>query len=134
MFVSVPLGSIGRMGVSKAAGCALSIYIDDMTLSGVRVTQKLIWAVKQCIHGAGLRYHEEKRAVDRACEVTGAIITNGELRVPNRQHKKLREAKKAKDRQRSSKDSAKIVGALAGLKGQFDQITNANAKRTAGVG
>jgi hypothetical protein len=112
--------------LAKTAGCALSIYIDDMTLSGPSVTQKLIWAVKQCIHGGGLRYHKEKRSVERACEVTGVIINNGELRVPNRQHKKLREARRARDRERNSKDSASIIGRLAGLKGQFDQIANAN--------
>nr|WP_281365453.1 reverse transcriptase family protein [Hyphomicrobium methylovorum] len=120
--------------LAKANGCVLSIYIDDITLSGPHVSKKLVWEVKECIHRAGLRYHKEKRSIDRACEVTGVIIDRTELKVPNRQHKKLREAKRARDRDRNSKDSAKIVGRLAGLQGQFDQIANGNVKRPADVG
>jgi hypothetical protein len=114
--------------LAKGAGCTLSIYIDDMTLSGTHVPQKLVWAVKRAIHAGGLRYHKEKRAVDRACEVTGVIITNKELRAPNRQHKKLREAKKLMDAlRRNPVSSSRIVGRLAGLTGQFNQIYSANS-------
>ena len=113
--------------LAKAAGCNLSIYIDDMTVSGVHVPQKLIWAVKMAIYGGGLRYHKEKRSIDRACEVTGVIIASGELRAPNRQYWKVLEAKKAKDRHQDPQDRAKILGTLAGLTGQLKQIASTNS-------
>lgn len=120
--------------LAKTNGCVLSIYIDDITISGQHVSGKLVWDVKECIHRAGLRYHKEKRSVDRACEVTGVIVKDGILTAPNRQYKKLREAKRARDRNLNPKDRATIIGRLAGLKGQFDQIANGNARRDAGVG
>jgi hypothetical protein len=118
--------------LAKGSGCALSIYIDDVTLSGAHVPQQVIWAVKRSIHGGGLRYHKEKRSVDRACEVTGVIIANGELRAPNRQHKKLQETRKAKDRNRDAANRARILGKLAGLTGQLNQIASANSLQQSG--
>src|SRR5690606_37786057 len=91
-------------------GCALSIYIDDITVSGERVPTRMLWDIKQVIHGGGLRYHKEKRAVDRPCEITGVVIRNGRLLPPNRQHQKLRVARREKDR----KASPKSLGAFAG--------------------
>lgn len=102
-------------------GCGLSIYIDDVTVSGERVPTTLLWDIKQVIHGSGLRYHKEKRAVDRPCEVTGVIIREGRLLPPNRQHRKLRAARQQKDR----KPEPKHLSTFAGLVGQFDQIANA---------
>jgi Reverse transcriptase (RNA-dependent DNA polymerase) len=111
--------------VARLAGvhdCKLSIYIDDVTVSGRHVPTTLLWEIKQAIHGSGLRYHKEKRSVDRSCEVTGVVLRAGRLCVPNRQHKKLRNAKKQKDR----KADPESLGTFAGLVGQFHQITNAN--------
>lgn len=102
--------------------CKLSIYIDDVTVSGRHVPTALLWEIKQAIHGSGLRYHKEKRAVDRPCEVTGVVLSAGRLFVPNRQHQKLRNAKRQKDR----KPDPKIIGTVAGLVGQFHQIADAN--------
>lgn len=102
--------------------CNLSIYIDDVTLSGFHVPSTLIWDIKQVIHASGLRYHKEKRAVDRPCEVTGVVLRAGQLCVPNRQHRKLRHAKRQKDKNPDSKN----LGKFAGLVGQFLQISKAN--------
>lgn len=111
----------------KLAGCALSIYIDDVTISGTKFPKHLVWQVKEIIHGGGLRYHKEKRSVDRPCEVTGVVLRGGQLAAPNRQHRKLREAKRAKSRATDRATAAKFASTLAGLKGQMGQIDKANA-------
>lgn len=108
--------------LASAHDCNLSIYIDDVTVSGIRVPGTLLWEIKKVIHASGLRYHKEKRAVDRPCEVTGVVLRAGRLCVPNRQHKKLREARRQKDRN----PDPKSLGTFAGLVGQADQIANAN--------
>jgi hypothetical protein len=69
--------------VAHANGCIVTIYIDDVTLSGARVPEALVWQIKQIIHRGGLRYHKEKRSVDRPAEVTGVILRQGALLLPN---------------------------------------------------
>jgi len=120
--------------LAKEAGCVLSIYIDDITMSGERVPQELVWSVKRAIHGGGLRYHKEKRSVDRPCEITGVIVKDGKLLAPNRQHRKLRDAKLAVARNRNPRENAKVTGRLAGLAGQFGQIEMANQPASPGAG
>jgi len=50
--------------------------------------------------GGGLRYHKEKRAVDRSAEVTGVILEKGEMLPPNRVRRKRRTLERAKDAER----------------------------------
>lgn len=110
--------------LATRAGCNLSIYMDDVTVSGAQVPTTLLWDIKQVIHGSGLRYHKEKRGVDRPCEITGVVIREGRLLPPNRQHRKLRAARQQKDR----RPEPKSIGTFAGLAGQFDQIAKANGR------
>ena len=108
--------------LAAAHDCKLSIYIDDVTISGCHVPGTLIWEIKRVIYASGLRYHKEKRAVDRPCEVTGVVLRAGRLCVPNRQHRKLRLARRQKDRD----PCPKSLGTFAGLVGQAYQIATAN--------
>jgi hypothetical protein len=75
--------------IARAHGCVITIYIDDVTLSGAEVPMAVVWEIKQVIHAGGLRYHKEKRAVDRRSEVTGVVLRAGEMLPANRHRKKL---------------------------------------------
>lgn len=77
-----------------AKGLTLTVYIDDCTISGPRVTHADMWSVKQTIFGRGLRYHKEKVYRGGFAEVTGAILRDGRITVPNRQMKKLHAIKR----------------------------------------
>lgn len=114
--------------LARANGCVLTIYVDDMTISGERVPQKLIWAIKRVIHGGGLRYHKEKRAVARAVEVTGAVLRDGEILVANRHRDKLRKLKQIKSGLKWKDQSASLLGQLAGMQGVIDQVKAANGR------
>jgi hypothetical protein len=76
--------------IAKEAGCVLTVYMDDLTISGERVPGRLVWAIKQEIHRRGLRYHKERRYAGGTAEVTGILIRDGKLLVPNRQRKAAR--------------------------------------------
>jgi hypothetical protein len=114
--------------ISRENGGVVTVYIDDVTISGAKVPKALVWKMKQVIHGGGLRYHKEKRAADRPCEVTGVILRDGEMLVPNRYRDKLRKLKQAKDRDRGPKVNKGLVGQLAGMQGMVDQVRNANLR------
>lgn len=46
--------------VAKANGCTLTVYIDDITISGPKVRSNILWFIKQAIHRNELPYHNEK--------------------------------------------------------------------------
>lgn len=106
-------------------GHTLTIYVDDLTISGIQVSDADIWAVKQELHGAGLRYHKEKTFRDRPAEVTGVIVGAGGVAAPNRQHRKLHTARRSL-LELEGKERVKVLGQMKGLKGQLSQIANRN--------
>jgi hypothetical protein len=80
--------SIGEL--VAAADCTITVYMDDITISGAKVGDKLFWGIKQIIHRNGLRYHKEKRFSGvRAREITGVVLDRGQLKLPHRQHRKI---------------------------------------------
>lgn len=112
-------------GFCKARGFVFTVYIDDVTISGHRVSGHDIWQIKQIIHRFGLRYHKEKMFVERAAEVTGVILKNGSVIAPFRQHKKLHEARAALI-EASDENRHALLGRFAGVRGQIRQIAARN--------
>lgn len=118
--------------ISSENQLRLSVYIDDVTLSGDRISGDAVWRVKQIIHSSGLRYHKEKRYIDHAAEVTGVIIVDGRLVAPHRAHRKRNTARKALAVATSYGDERLVeqaVGHLSGLEGHFRQIQSASTLR-----
>lgn len=105
-------------------GLTFTVYIDDITVSGTKVPDKLVWEIKKEIRKGGLRYHKEKKFVDRPAEVTGVIIANGTLDLPRRQHKKRYETHRelVGAVSHNSDNVAQVKARLAGLSGQFGQL------------
>lgn len=102
-------------------GYTLTVYVDDVTISGVRVPERDIWEVRKMIRGVGLSYHKRKRFIDRAAEITGVMVTQTGLVAPHRQHKKLYEARRMLP-ECLDDDRQALVGRIAGITGQIRQI------------
>lgn len=77
------------------AGCIITIYVDDITMSGPLVPERLIWNVKQILrkHGHSHQAKKERRHLDRAAEITGLIIGPETVSVPHRHYKKMQAAR-----------------------------------------
>jgi hypothetical protein len=108
--------------ICKAHECVLTVYIDDVTVSGARVTDAMMWEIRQAIHRAGLRYHKEKLYADRPAEITGVIVDGLKLLPPHRQQKKIRIGEANLKKETRPFLAQKILGQLSGLKGQIEQI------------
>jgi hypothetical protein len=108
--------------LARANDVTMTVYVDDVTLSGQRLPDAIMWEVRQLLHGAGLRYHKEKKYVDRPAEITGVILRNGELVIPNRQHLKLRNARKARREAVTQDDIDASDRRINGLIAQRGQI------------
>lgn len=116
-------------------GCVLSVYMDDVTISGDAVPERLIWQVRQKIHGAQLIYHKEKRYSAGTAEITGVLIKTGRSYVPNRQLKKAYEARQELAMHKGAEQEAVLKAKLSGLAAQQRQVEKAaeqQAQRAAG--
>lgn len=102
-----------------AKGLTVTVYIDDCTISGPKVPTSFFWEIKQLIYGAGLRYHKEKRFIDRPAEITGVIVQDGRARPPHRQFLKLKKA--ADEWVRVPGDEA-LGNRVRGLEAQIRQV------------
>jgi hypothetical protein len=72
----------------------------------------------------GLRYHKLKHYVDGPAEITGVIVRNGRVVVPNRQ--RLKQEQLLTSIQRTGGGDDRQRGRLSGLDGQIRQINAAN--------
>lgn len=81
-----------------AAGCTMTVYVDDITLSGQRATTTLLQQVRRIVHRHGLRTKSEKSKSFAAASpktITGVIVTAETLRLPNSRHKLIDETRRA---------------------------------------
>lgn len=105
-------------------GYTLTVYVDDVTISGTKVPIADVWQVRRMIHRTGLRYHKLKHYVDKPAEVTGVIVRDGRVVVPNRQRLKQRQLALAL--QGPGNDDPRLRVRLTGITGQIRQIDRQN--------
>lgn len=75
--------------ICTAKGVTMTLYVDDLTLSGVHATKSLLYQVKALIKKQDLHTQPKKDAVIRpgkAAIITGAVRECGELRLRNKHH------------------------------------------------
>lgn len=110
--------------LAAGAGCRLTVYMDDLTISGDQVSESLIWAIKQEIHKTGLRLNnrKERRFADGEAVVTGLIVTRTAVRVPKRSHLKLSVTCKAFATEPDGPVRAKLKRRMKGMEAQHKQV------------
>lgn len=110
----------------KDGGCTLSLYADDITVSGPVVRKALIWEVKKLVHSNGLRLKVSKEVslIAAPADITGVIIKDGKTHLPNRQLKRLAELKQERERATNPKVKARLDNQLAGRIAQRRQVEN----------
>ena len=105
--------------------CRLSVYADDLTISGKVVPEKIIWRIKQTLHRHGHRYNlsKERSRFNQPSEVTGVILTREKLLAPNRQNQKIYNLRRELAATRSQEKRDKLQAQLKGREAQIRQVT-----------
>lgn len=108
------------------AGCTLSLYADDITISGEVVPKSLVWEVKKLIFSNGLRLKKSKEVslINSPADITGVIVKNGATYLPNRQFKRLAEIKRERASATSPKVRARLDNQISGRLAQRRQVEN----------
>lgn len=117
---------ITELATSK--GCLSTIYADDLTMSGDVVPQELVYSVRGIInkHGMSVKRSKDKSSYMRPSKITGVVVREGELLLPNSKHKKLKDAATDVARARTPKDLEKAINRLRSRQSQKRQIEAAN--------
>ena len=108
--------------ICRQHGYVLTVYIDDVTVSGASVSAAVMWRIKHAIHRSGLRYHKEKAFFDRPSEITVVIVDGARLIVPNRQHRKAADLRRQIRLATDEAEATKLGAKLTGLRAQTRQI------------
>ena len=80
----------------KNEKCVMTLYVDDITISGEKASKRLLWRVNEIIRRNGLKVKNKKSisfAPVSPKPVTGVIITGDKLRIPNKLHKNIWETR-----------------------------------------
>lgn len=109
-------------GLASANGCKVTVYMDDLTVSGAVVPEWLMWEIRQRIHCRGLRYHKERRFTGGFGEVTGVVLRDGKTILPNRQRKRAHEIAVQIRDVPDGKEREGLQRRLSGLRAQRRQV------------
>lgn len=111
--------------IASAQGCKITVYMDDLTVSGPVVPEWLMWDIRKKIHSRNLSYHKERRFTGGFGEVTGVVLRNGRTVLPNRQRQRAHEiATQIRDLP-DGKDRQQLQRRLTGLRAQRRQVESA---------
>lgn len=108
--------------IAKEARCVLTVYMDDIAISGDNVPDRVMWDIKKQIHRRRLQYHKQRRYAHGTGEITGSVIKKGQLIVPNRQLKKAYDTRKSLAATTDSEEVMRLTAVLRGLIQQCKQV------------
>ena len=113
---------INQLCVSN--GCKLSVYADDISLSGKTVSSAVVWDIKQVIrrHGHSHSQKKEQSKHRKPTEITGVIVGKGGLLPPNRSHQKLINVKRILRNTTQPQDVERLEARIQGYESQQHQI------------
>ncbi len=112
------------------ADCTLSVYADDLTISGDAVPELAIWRIKQELYKHGHRYNaaKERSRYGKPAEITGTILNPDGLQPPNRSRKKLHEVREELSKARSGTERKVLEAQIRGREAQMQQVAAGNVK------
>lgn len=95
----------------------MTLYVDDITVSGVLANDSLLEQIKNRIEATGLKAHKLKTYVGTAAKVTGAIVLQNKVALPHDRAKDIRELQKQLD----YLSGAELSSALSRLVGKLNE-------------
>lgn len=119
--------------IALRSRCRLSIYADDITISGFNVYERDIWEVKKVLrkYGHSFSTKKQRHLIDRPVEITGVIVSKVGLCLPNRQHRKIVETRTLRANARSKPYIEQLDRQLRGRLAQAKQVLNHKSQFTA---
>ncbi|TAH37812.1 MAG: RNA-directed DNA polymerase [Alphaproteobacteria bacterium] len=101
----------------------MTVYVDDLSISGKKLKGETIWRIKNEIKKYGLNYHKEKKySKNHPKLVTGAVIQDGNIKLRNKHHQEIRKLKKEIKSTKNLVEKQKLENSLKGLSSYRNQV------------
>lgn len=114
------------MEIADLSNIKLSLYMDDLSVSGESVPEHVIWTIKSTINSSGLRLNakKERRYQNGFGVVTGILVTPSGIRPKKSSHLRLKTIRdEAAAPAINELEKIKLRKRIAGLEVQHRQIT-----------
>lgn len=108
--------------IAANANCIVTIWMDDLTISGLDVPGDMMWNIRKAIHNAGLKYHKERVYRREPAKVTGIILNKERLLLPYRQHESAHTTRELLRATTDDQELVKLENRLKGLSGYRDLV------------
>lgn len=114
--------------LTRDAGCQVSVYVDDITVSGQSVPGVLIHAIKERLahHGHSFKASKEIGQINAPVVVTGVVVRDRTLLMPNVQHLERHKLRAEVAKLPEGYEKAQKMASLIGREGTERQILARN--------
>ncbi len=117
---------------AKNADCKLTVYVDDITISGMAATKALLSQIRYIIRKHSLRT-QDRKSKSYPCgtpkPVTGVIVNGDNILLPNSRHLKIHHARNAV-KTASPEDLQQAKRVLSGRLQEASQVLKEPAHET----
>ena len=111
--------------ICKRHDLKMSLYMDDLTVSGNKVTGQVRQKIRRLILKQNFSLHKERHIVNKPTKVTGPIVKKNMIDAPNSHYKKMRLLKKQIKKSKCLLEKERLKQSLRGLREYTMQIRNA---------
>lgn len=114
--------------LTRDAGCQVSVYVDDITVSGQNVPGVLVHAIKERLahHGHSFKASKEIGQINAPVVVTGVVVRDRTLLMPNVQHLERHKLRAEVAKLPEGYEKAQKMASLIGREGTERQILARN--------
>lgn len=116
--------------IAEEEKLAMTLWVDDITVSGSGACRQICNRMTSVVESHGFRCHKKVYFNPSIpFEVTGVLIHNGQMQIPNRRHKKLQTRLQELDSAANDQEFEKIAQSALGIMECMDQIQKRFAVR-----
>ena len=114
--------------VAREGGYDVSVYVDDITVSGPMVREATVHEIKKIIqkHGHRTKDNKEEARLMTPVTVTGVVVRAGKLLLPNAQHHVRHRIRKELEKMADGPERVQLEAVLAGHDETERQIVRRN--------
>lgn len=109
--------------LAEACGCKMTVYVDDIVFTGAGATRRLLFEARKAIGKRHLHGHKTKLfRPGQPRVITGVVVTNSGLRLPNRRQVRIAGDQKLFDALPLGREKLNVARRLTGRLFEASQI------------
>lgn len=115
--------------ITSQEGCRMTLYVDDITISGEKATPEFLNKIAIAINSYGYKYHKVACYGNGVATITGLIVNEGRLELPHARAQKIRSLEKELMETENDIDRKRILNSLMGRLAEAEQIVPAYTEK-----